>query len=489
MDQITFNLQAERDLITYGDMEGRQHMIIPCVMLVEGVHDGSQGGLLYTPEELAKTPVVWNGRPVVVQHPTKNGVPISAGNPETFTEQKVGQLFNTRWEDGKLKSDVWLDEDKANEVDERILTALQDGIVMEVSTGLFTDNEPTSGVYNGKSYVAIARNFRPDHLALLPDKIGACSVDDGAGLLRNQLETGVSIPPSIVQVWNELSHSDISHELHALIKPNTTAADKFIGGPWVVEIFDDFFIYEVDDSTKLYYQKYTNKDDKIALMGMPTECERVTRYKLKDGTMVGNQKFLADIHKGEIVNKEQKVKALIANEKTPWVDGDSEALMNFSEARLDELLANEVKSEDESTQDVPAVAASTENKVAEDAPVKNDASDESVGNKQMTLNEFLATVPTEYRDVVQCGLAEHDAKKTKLITVITSNERNTFTLEYLQSRSMAELIPLAKLAEIVPTATIQPTYAGQAAVANIAVTANSEEEPLTIPELDFSKGN
>jgi len=426
---------------------------------------------------------------VVVQHPSKNGVAISAGNPETFTEQKVGTLMNTRWEDGKLKSDVWLDEDKANEVDKRVLNALQDGIVMEVSTGLFTDNEPKSGVFNGVEYVAIARNFRPDHLALLPDKIGACSVEDGAGLLRNELETGVSVPPSIVRVWNELSHSDISHELHALIRPSSTGLDKF-GGPWIVEIFDDFCIYEVEDTMKLYHQKYFNDDGAITLMGMPTECERVTRYKLKDGTMVGNQESLADIHKGETVNKEQKVKALIANEKTPWMDDDSEALMSFSEARIDELIANEVKTEDEPTQKISADAP-TKDEATKDASATSDADTAPVDNKQMTLNEFIATAPPEYRDVIVHGLKAHVAEKTALITTITANERNTFTSDYLQSRSMAELVGLAKLAKDVPTANapLQATYVGQAPVANLAVTANSEEEPLLVPVMDFSNAN
>ena len=55
---------------------------------------------------------------------------------------------------------------------------------MEVSTGLFTENVQANGVFGGKAYHAIATNYRPDHLAILPDQIGACSIEDGAGLLR-----------------------------------------------------------------------------------------------------------------------------------------------------------------------------------------------------------------------------------------------------------------------------------------------------------------
>jgi hypothetical protein len=40
-------------------------------------------------------------------------------------------------------------------------------------------------VLAGRQYVGIARNHRPDHLAILPDLKGSCSIADGAGLCRN----------------------------------------------------------------------------------------------------------------------------------------------------------------------------------------------------------------------------------------------------------------------------------------------------------------
>ena len=50
--------------------------------------------------------------------------------------------------------------------------------------------------WNGKKYSAIAHNFAPDHLALLPDGGGACSWVDGAGMPRiNEDNTGVPDMP------------------------------------------------------------------------------------------------------------------------------------------------------------------------------------------------------------------------------------------------------------------------------------------------------
>ena len=58
---------------------------------------------------------------------------------------------------------------------------------MELSTGLFTDNDETAGVSpKGRNYEAVARNHRPDHMAVLPDQVGACSINDGCGVLVNE---------------------------------------------------------------------------------------------------------------------------------------------------------------------------------------------------------------------------------------------------------------------------------------------------------------
>src|SRR5690606_1872073 len=64
---ITFNLK--KTPVRFEMLEGRQHLVVPMVMLTEGVHCGSQGCLFYPEEELAKVPAVWNYKPIVVYHP------------------------------------------------------------------------------------------------------------------------------------------------------------------------------------------------------------------------------------------------------------------------------------------------------------------------------------------------------------------------------------------------------------------------------------
>ncbi len=175
-------------------LEGRKHFVAPAVMIVEGVLNGSRGPFLYPADELRRSVPHWNGRPVVVYHPSMqfNGV---AGNPEVFTSQRVGTIFNARVEGNALKADAWLDVDRLAAVDWRVYDAVRRGELMEVSTGLFTDNEEAPGTWGGREYLGVARNHRPDHLAILPDQVGACSIADGAGLCRNEIgEVPLPIP-------------------------------------------------------------------------------------------------------------------------------------------------------------------------------------------------------------------------------------------------------------------------------------------------------
>ena len=109
---FTFNLKADKARVRHNTLGGQDHLVVPCVMMTVGVHQGSEGPLLYPEDELSKTPAIWNSRPVVVYHPQMNGAGISACDPVVFDKQRIGQLFNTRWDDGALKTECWLEEEK-----------------------------------------------------------------------------------------------------------------------------------------------------------------------------------------------------------------------------------------------------------------------------------------------------------------------------------------------------------------------------------------
>jgi hypothetical protein len=162
-------------------------------MLVPGVLPGSKGPLLYPPDEIRKSPEDWNHIPIVVYHPMKDGKPVSARSPSILSKHGVGIVFHART-DGKdiLKSEGWLDVEATRRVDKSVLDSVQLGKPIELSTGLFVDDEPApeGAIFNdhrgSRKYVGIARNYKPDHLAILPSGKGACSLADGCGVLINE---------------------------------------------------------------------------------------------------------------------------------------------------------------------------------------------------------------------------------------------------------------------------------------------------------------
>jgi len=167
-------------------LHGREHLVAPLTLIVPGVLTGSMGPLLYPATEVEREPAIWNGVPLTVYHPKTNGQSVSAKDPDILNTQGIGVLLRARISNGKLKAEGWFDIDSTRRIDDRIYEALTQNKPMELSTGLGVDREPEQGEFNGRPYEAIAKNYRPDHVAILPDQLGACSIADGCGVLINK---------------------------------------------------------------------------------------------------------------------------------------------------------------------------------------------------------------------------------------------------------------------------------------------------------------
>jgi hypothetical protein len=270
--RVTMNIVGAR--LRYEMLGGRQYLVVPAVMLTSGVHAGSQGPLLYEPTELAKNPMAWNHKPVVLYHPTMNGEGISACDPEVIDRQGIGLMFNSS-NDGRLKTEVWLDETKANKVDNRVVDSLKAGKMVEISTGLHHDLDAKTGTWNGKEYTGIVRNIQPDHLAVLPDQLGACSIADGGGLLRNA-------------DGSELSYDDIREQLRGLLKEcgaKSSGMDSCYPGEsgycYVSDVYPKYAIYE--HKSKCFKIGFKVKAGKVSIVGEPEEVRKVTSYVTANG--------------------------------------------------------------------------------------------------------------------------------------------------------------------------------------------------------------
>ena len=174
VEQILLNLNTAGK-VRRVQRNGRSYLVAPTTILVPGVLAGSEGPLFYPPSEIAANPGVWNDTPIVVYHPTENGRNVAARKPQVLDKFKIGRVYNdTVTKKGTRRVEAWFDEERTKTVDNRVYKALIKGQPLELSTGLYTKNDYQDGTYKGKGYTAIARNYQPDHLAILPDQVGAC---------------------------------------------------------------------------------------------------------------------------------------------------------------------------------------------------------------------------------------------------------------------------------------------------------------------------
>lgn len=431
MERIITNLTG---LVRNEKLEGKDCLVVPMVMIVEGVLNGSGGPLYYPAEELAKVPAVWNHKPVVVYHPTMGDQPISACDPATINAYKVGVILNTKWDGKRLSAEAWLNPDRLELVDKRVSDAINANQMMEVSTGLFTDNEATPGVFNGIAYNGVARNLRPDHLAILPDQIGACSIADGAGLLRVNATNKKELHDTLVilGIVDNVSHDAIHSALYAALGNKD--------GLWIEDVFDSSVVYT--DNGKLYKRTYRMEDSKAILEGIAEEVFRVVQYQSADGTVAVNTK------------KESTMKTNAENTlDTPPVDVTPDT-------------------------ETPPVETPPADAPAETPPVE--------GNAKPTLSEYVSAAPPEIQEVLNEALATRNARREATITTIMANSKNTLTKEVLEGMPTAHLTAIASIATV--EAPVKPVgnYSGLAPVAP-AVNPTTSIEPLLAPVMNFKK--
>lgn len=165
---------------------GREYLRVPVISAQEQVMNDE----LILGEELGKHVQSWNDSPATIGHPKMNGLPISGRLPEV---PKIGRVYNAEMKGKKLACDVFVDVQEAMAVvgGPKLVERLRSNQMTEVSWGWWRDVEPVPGQFQGVRYNGIARNLVPDHLAFLPDEIGACSIANGCGTHRINSE-GVS---------------------------------------------------------------------------------------------------------------------------------------------------------------------------------------------------------------------------------------------------------------------------------------------------------
>ncbi len=168
---------------------GVAYQVYPVIMLVEGVHHGlGSDPVYYPPKVLEASTNHWNNMPVTIHHPVDaSGAHVMCNTDGTIRmEWEVGKVANVKWNGGKLKADLMINVTQVNSKQPELLQFLQNGGMLEVSTGLLATDDGTAGTWNGEDFSATITEIIPDHLALLPNSTGACSWNDGCGVRFNK---------------------------------------------------------------------------------------------------------------------------------------------------------------------------------------------------------------------------------------------------------------------------------------------------------------
>ncbi|MBA7543208.1 hypothetical protein ES705_35538 [subsurface metagenome] len=190
MRLVEFQAGGGRVKSKMSKLDGRPHLVVPLVAIVEGV----MNDLLVKREEIGAYVGAWDGIPIMTGHPQVDGVDVSANDPK-YADMTIGQMFHSKMDDGKLKAEAWIDIAKAKFLGgdaQEIVDRINGEEMINLSTAYFSDLILEGGRFNGKDYYAETTNIRPDHLAILLREPGACTLDDGCGIPRTQKKKEVS---------------------------------------------------------------------------------------------------------------------------------------------------------------------------------------------------------------------------------------------------------------------------------------------------------
>lgn len=421
--------------------EGRDHIVVPVVALVAGVVNGE----LALAEEIAASLPAWDGVPFTVNHPVDaKGQAISANSPKVLEATAIGRTFNMEFVDDRLKGEIWIDVEKAKSLGGealQILERVEAGEALEVSTGYFRDVEAGTGEFSGIPYDGIQRNLRPNHLAGLPNDIGACSWDNGCGAprinakgktMKDHVRGAIATLAAVfgLQTNQDLvSAGDVRSTIYGLLTKeldDRRAAGMPYRYAYIQDVFETYFIYEVDG--RYFKRAYAVAEDgKITLGDDVGEVQRKTDYIAINGPVpplaVNNTKEVPGT-----MTKADKINLIINCGRNPFTEAERGALESMSEAVLDQIMAPPVPA-------APAPAANT----AQPAPATNMTTASAPAPSAPAIPEGMSLVSNEQKALLDRMLAANAQRKADAVAKLAANERCKLSKATLETLSQEDL--------------------------------------------------
>ncbi len=433
----TYNIQTENYTIREETLNGKPHMVVPVVMMVEGVHEGSNGPICHKAENMAQSAEAWNGVPVTISHPTieENGkkIFVTANSPEVLNTITVGHIFNTIYQGG-LKAEAWIDEESISTISPDALEHIRSGDPLDVSIGVFSETDDTEGEWHGEIFTSTAITYQPDHLALLPGEVGACSWDDGCGIrvnkkggsMKDLFKTFKQLSQEgyVVSILNnEQGYRAIQSALQDKLQDLNTG-DSY---HYIEEVFDDYIVYSkwVDGSGEtLYKQSYTrDNEENIVFDGLASEVRKDVQY-ITLRKVRRTKPNINSNNKGGKMNDskslccEDKVDRLIANKQTHWSASDREWLLEQDEGTIAKMSPMEPEKAEQSADEIQA---NKDQVIA----------DYNAGKK--SIDDYTKGMPDVMKAEVEGGVKLYKKHRETLVKGIMDNAKDVWEMETLEA--------------------------------------------------------
>ena len=433
--------QKEKYNITTFEENGKEYISVPAVIMVEGVHHGSQGKVLHTAEYLSVNVEDWNDIPVTITHPMKGGNYVGVAEcPEYIT----GHTTHTVWEDG-LKTELVLDVNELSKISPKTLKSLQANEPIEVSIGTFSENIEEKGTFKGEDYDAKTVSYIPDHVAILPDDIGACSYVDGCGIRVYKKGENNMNEKQLTEARKIVRDNRFTLEMYK-DKP-IGLARNYVNGLetdeyyfWLLDVTENSLVYEKstkngEGKTKTYMREFTIDGDQLVVSD--EEIEVVGEFVYKKVGEKEEEEEATDTGKeeeDEATEKEEDKE----KEKKPQTN-------RCCEQKVVELIANKQLSL--SREDKDWLSQLTEEQLQAITPKSLNVNKESVKSHismYKSMDDVVSLLPDVHAKKIQEGLDLLKEERMNLIKEIQTNTHNAWADEELDTMDTSFLKKLHK---------------------------------------------
>lgn len=495
-------------------LDGRDYLVVPVVALMEGVIHAVNADApeFVSKAVLAKAAESWNGRPVTLGHPTRDGAHVSANDPKILSTWSIGTVFNARIEGKKLLCEAWIDVQRASRTPkgQQMLTRLEQNEMEEVSVGASVKTAEEHGEYDGKKYAGVWLETSGDHLAFLPGGRGACSIDMGCGAgraasamvdgdtlkglpmkksrglrerfgsLLKSLST-LEPPEEKCAILLTLEGVNLTERLDAVSRAVAQTFSSAHDYAYATTVYDDNVIIRVDD--KLYRCNYSVVGDEV-LLGEPMEVkQKPVEYVaagMKECTVCAGTGQVDGADCAACDGNGSYKAAATAVEEIPAVTpeactcGNHAALSEGQTMKKDELVKALAANEYSAVRDVKILEAMSEDalnalnasaaatksavdKTAADLKAAQDktaaaeteaATLKAAAEKVPTEEEYLKTAPESVRTLVANEKAREAKIRTETIAQLKVAAANIYTEEELNAKTTSDLLKLAAMAKI-----------------------------------------